>query len=48
MFNQAVSRGICARNQAMIRIGGEQSRAVALSYFLAGITAYGLSWECFP
>jgi hypothetical protein len=45
MFNQAVSRGICVRNQAMIRNGGEQGRAVALSYFLAGITARGLSWE---
>ena len=43
MFNQAASRGICARNQATIRIGGEQGRAVALSYFLAGITACGLS-----
>lgn len=45
MFNQAVSRGICARTQAMIRIGGEQGRAVVLDYFLAGATAYGLSWE---
>lgn len=48
MFNQAVSRGICARNQALTHIGGEQGRAVALRYFLAGITAYGLSWECSP
>jgi len=43
MFNQAASRGIRARNQAVIRIGGEQGRAVALSYFSAGITARGLS-----
>jgi hypothetical protein len=45
MFNQAVSRGICARTQAMIRLGGEQGRAVAQRYFLAGITAHGLSWS---
>jgi hypothetical protein len=46
MFNQAVSRGICVCNQAVIRIGGEQGHTVALSYLLPGITAYGLSWEC--
>ena len=48
MFNQAVSRGICVRSQAMIRAAGEQGRAVALRYFSAGATAYGLSWECSP
>ena len=43
MFYQAVSRGIRARNQATIRIGGEQGRAAVLYCFLAGATAYGLS-----
>jgi hypothetical protein len=45
MFNQAVSRGICSRTQALTHNGGEQGREVALSYFLAGITAYGLFQE---
>ena len=48
MFNQAVSRGIRARIQATNRIGGEQGRAAVSSCFLAGITAYGLSWERSP
>ena len=48
MFNQAVSRGIRARNQALIRIGGEQGRAADLCCLLAGATARGLSWECSP
>jgi hypothetical protein len=30
MFDQAQSRGIRARNQALIRIGGEQGRAAVL------------------
>jgi hypothetical protein len=48
MFRQAVSRGIRARNQAMIRTGGEQGRAAALRCYSAGATARGLSWECSP
>jgi len=48
MFNQAVSRGIRARTQATIRVGGEQGRAAVQGCFLAGATAYGLSWECSP
>jgi hypothetical protein len=42
---QAPGRGIRARNQAMIRVGGEQGRAAVLSCLLAGITARGLSWK---
>jgi hypothetical protein len=45
MFNQAVSRGIRARNQATIREAGEQGRAAVLCCFSAGITAHGLSWK---
>jgi hypothetical protein len=48
MFDQAESRGIRARNQALIREGGEQGRAAVLNCFEAGITAYGLSWKEFP
>lgn len=48
MFRQATSRGIRARNQAMIRTGGEQGRAAVLDCFLAGATAPGLSWEHSP
>ena len=43
IFNQAESRGIRVRTQAVTHNGGEQGRAVALSYFLPGITARGLS-----
>ena len=39
---QVPGRGTRARNQAAIRIGGEQGRAAAVSCFLAGITARGL------
>ena len=42
---QAVGRGIRARNQAMIRIGGEQGRAATLRCLSTGITARGLSWK---
>ena len=42
---QAPGRGIRARNQAMIRIGGEQGRAAVSRCFLTGITARGLSWK---
>jgi hypothetical protein len=45
---QAVGRGIRARNQAMIRIGGEQGRAAARSCFQPGITARGLFKEAQP
>jgi len=45
MFNQAASRGIRVPNQATIREAGEQGGTVALSYFLAGATARGLSWS---
>jgi hypothetical protein len=45
MFYQAVSRGIRACNQAMIRTGGEQGHAAVLDCFSAGITAHGLFWE---
>ena len=48
IFNQAESRGIRAHVQALTHIGGEQGGAVALSYFLPGITACGLSWEQTP
>jgi hypothetical protein len=48
MFYQAVSRGIRARTQAMIREGGEQGRAAVLDCCLAGATAYGLSWKELP
>ena len=48
MFYQAVSRGIRVPNQAVIRKGGEQGGTEAQRYLLAGITAHGLSWECFP
>jgi hypothetical protein len=43
LFHQTESRCIRARNQAMIREGGEQGRAAALRCFLAGATACGLS-----
>jgi hypothetical protein len=33
MFRQAVSRGTWARNQAAIRIGGEQGRAASSDAF---------------
>jgi hypothetical protein len=33
MFHQAASRGIRARNQAMIRAGGEQGRAASYNAF---------------
>ena len=39
---QAVGRGIRARNQAMIRIGGKQGRAADHCCFSTGITARGL------
>ena len=45
MFNQAQSRSIRARNQAMIRTGGEQGRAAVSSCFVTGATALGLSWR---
>ena len=48
MFYQATSRGIRARNQAMIRIGGEQGRAAVLDCLLAGITARGLFLGAYP
>jgi hypothetical protein len=47
MFHQAMSPVIRARNQATIRIGGEQGRAAVQSCLLAGITAPGLSWPAF-
>jgi hypothetical protein len=42
---QAVGRGIRARVQALIRIGGEQGRAAVSSCFEPGITARGLFLE---
>lgn len=48
MFDQAESRGIRARNQALIREGGEQGRAAVLNCPEAGITALGLSWGVSP
>ncbi len=42
---QAVGRGIRARNQAAIRIGGKQGRAADSICFLTGITARGLFKE---
>jgi hypothetical protein len=48
MFNQAVSRGIRARTQALIRAAGEQGRAAVLDCLLAGATARALSWEQGP
>jgi hypothetical protein len=48
MFQQAKSPVIRARNQAMIRTGGERGRAAVLSCFEPGATARGLFWECSP
>ena len=48
MYDQAVSRGIRARNQAMIRIGGEQGRAAVLYCYLPGATAHCFSQGVFP
>ena len=45
MFNQAVSRGIRARNQAMIGEARERGREAVLDCFLAGDRARGLSWR---
>ena len=46
MFNQqAQGRGVRARNQAMIRDGGEQGRAAVYGCFVTGATALGLSWK---
>ncbi len=45
--NQHVSRGTCVRYQAVTHDGGEQGRAVALSYFLTGTTARGLFGSAF-
>ena len=45
IFDQTTSRSIRSRNQAMIRIGGEQGREAVSSCFLAGATARGLSWR---
>jgi len=42
MFDQAQSRGIRARNQAMIREAGEQGRAAVSDCLETGITALGL------
>ncbi len=44
---QAPSPVIRARNQALIRIGGEQGRAAALRCFSAGSRARGLSWPTY-
>ncbi len=44
MNDQAQSRGIRVRNQALIREGGEQGRTAVLDCFEAGATALGLSW----
>ena len=46
MFNkQAQGRGVRARNQAIIRVGGEQGRAAVYGCFETGATALGLSWK---
>ena len=42
---QAVGRGIRARNQAMTAVGREQGRAAVSSCLLPGITARGLFRE---
>ncbi len=39
---QAPGRGTRARNQAIIREGGEQDRTATLVAFLASVTARGL------
>ena len=45
---QAPGRGIRARNQAAIRIGGEQGLAAVPVCFSTGTTARGLSWKALP
>ena len=48
MFNQAASRGIRARNQATIRIGGEQGLRGSPRLLVSGCHGSWPFLECFP